>query len=53
MPVYLPILGADHRRFITGIQEFEYWSLLGKTAETPKINDHLFRLDVLLYVLDT
>ena len=27
-------------------------SLLGKTTETPEINDRLFRLDVLFFVLD-
>jgi hypothetical protein len=53
IPVYLPILAEDHRRLIAGIQESEYRSLQGKTAETPEINDRLFRFDVLLLILNT
>jgi|GEM_PF-5660251 len=53
MPVYLPILAEDHRRFIAGIHGPNDRSLLGKTTETPEIDDRLFRLDVLFFVLDT
>jgi hypothetical protein len=53
MPVYRLIITEDHRRLMAGIQVPKDRSLLGKTTETPEINDRLFRLYVLFFVFDT